>query len=216
MQHVMTRTSRTIVVRGLLCAVLGLAALTGVSCTSWAEVERAYHQDRDLPYVSDRGEDTWQTPGETVARGAGDCEDKAIYLHHLLRERGIDSTVVFGIQDVRRPTVGHAWVECEVDGRVQVLDPTGRLLIAREDLAVWEYYPVRASARIRAKTAEYVARAGAGPINSDYAPSPPVQENDARARNDRKLIEILSAMGAGSRDVDRLFDKRPPDRTEPE
>lgn len=36
-----------------------------------------------------RGEDQWQTPEETLARGAGDCEDLAIGKYVTLRECGV-------------------------------------------------------------------------------------------------------------------------------
>ena len=193
----MTRKSGTIGVNGLLGAALGLVALTCASCT-WPKVEAAYHEARDLTYVHDEDEDYWQTPVETIARGKGDCEDKAIFLHFLLRERGIDSKVVFGIQNVFRPKVGHAWVECEVDGILQVLDPTGKLLIARADLSTWEYYPVRDSPRIRAKMAEYMARDGGGVVNSDYLLPPEPGGRGAEGKDDVMLRWMLSAAGGAA------------------
>ena len=205
----MTNRFRTIGVDGLLCAALGLVALAGASCTNWAKVESAYHQARDLPYIHDEGDDYWQSPAETTARGAGDCEDKAIYLHHLLRERGIDSKVVFGIQNVLRPKVGHAWVECQVDGSMQVLDPTGRLLIARAKLSTWEYYPVRASSRIRAMMRQYLSRPGVGGVNSDYGPSSAYGGETADADDDFMLIWMLSVTGGADRQADGLSRKQP-------
>ncbi len=154
-------------VRTLVGVALGVLALGGVSCT-WGQVGSAYCQARDVPYARDDGGDAWQTPAETVARGAGDCEDKALYLHHLLRVKGIDSQVVFGVQNVVASTNGHAWVECEVDGQTYVLDPTGRLRIARQELKSWEYHVVRDSPTVRAKLAAYLTRTGDRGINRDY------------------------------------------------
>ena len=153
--------------RTLAGMALGLLALSGVSCT-WGRIGSAYCQARDVPYVRDANGDAWQTPEETVARGAGDCEDKALYLHHLLREQGIDSQVVFGIQNLHRLKNGHAWVECQADGQTYVLDPTGRLRIARRELESWEYHVVGDSPGVRAKLAAYLKRSGERGVNRHY------------------------------------------------
>ena len=154
-------------VRALVGMATGLLALGAASCT-WGRVGGAYCQARDVPYVHDEGGDAWQAPAETAARGAGDCEDKALYLHHLLRQQGIDSQVVFGVQNVLLLKNGHAWVECDVDGQTYVLDPTGRLRIARRELKSWEYHAVRDSPTVRAKLAAYLKRTGQRGINRHY------------------------------------------------
>jgi transglutaminase-like putative cysteine protease len=55
-------------------------------------------------------EDTYQTPGETRRRGAGDCEDFALLIAQMLKVRGIESRLVTGHTD----GLGHMVVE--VDG----------------------------------------------------------------------------------------------------
>jgi hypothetical protein len=77
-------------------------------------------------YASKRKEhpgDYWQLPEETESRGAGDCEDKAIWLYTRL--------IAMGFEDVRlvvgkyRPNQAdlHAWVMYRSKGKVYILDP---------------------------------------------------------------------------------------------
>lgn len=171
---------RTSGVRALLCVALAGLALSGVSC-AWARMGSAYVEVRDMPYVRDANGDTWQTPAETARRGAGDCEDKALYLQHLLRRSGIDAQVVFGIQNTVTSKTGHAWVECEVDGEVYMLDPSGKLRIARRELESWEYYPVHDSPQVRAKLKRYIERTGQRGINRTYEAAIAAEKSSAPA-----------------------------------
>jgi len=147
---------------------MGGLALSGAACGKWDHVGSAYVEVRDIPYVRDANGDRWQTPAETARRGAGDCEDKAIYLHHLLRARGVDAQVVFGIQNAVTSKTGHAWVECELDGQVYMLDPSGKLRIARSELESWEYVPINDSPQVHAKLKRYLERSGQRNINRAY------------------------------------------------
>lgn len=60
-----------------------------------------------------RGQDVWQSPFDTLVRGAGDCEDFVILKLHVLRDAGVQAEmgiIVFnnhGMLGVRRS--GHAW-----------------------------------------------------------------------------------------------------------
>jgi hypothetical protein len=68
--------------------------------------------------------DYWQLPAETEDRGAGDCEDKAIWLYARLIEMGLKNVrLVVGKYRIDQPAY-HAWVVCNVSGRVYILDPT--------------------------------------------------------------------------------------------
>jgi len=51
--------------------------------------------------------DEWQTPDETIERGAGDCEDSAILLSAMCREIGISTSLFI----IRMPDVYHMVVE---------------------------------------------------------------------------------------------------------
>jgi len=167
-------------VRALLGVALACFALSGASCT-WARMSSAYVQVRDMSYVRDANGDSWQTPAETARRGAGDCEDKALYLQHLLRQSGIDAQVIFGIQNTVTSKTGHAWVECEVDGKVYMLDPSGKLRIARRELESWEYYPVHDSPQVLAKVKRYIERTGQRGFNRIYEAAIAAQESSAPA-----------------------------------
>ena len=111
-----------------------------------------------IKYADDEGEDYWQSPRETIARGTGDCEDQAIYLHHLLAEKGIRSEVTFGAEDLTHLKSGHAWV----------LDPTRRMMTLRSNLKKHQYYTARNLTRIRHKLQIYMTRTGASGLNSHY------------------------------------------------
>lgn len=84
------------------------------------------------------GDDTWQSPCETVSKNTGDCEDKAIYLQYLLKMKGIDSQVCFGKVEAE-DEVYHAWIECINIHEVYVLDPTNMVFINRYYLKTVTY-----------------------------------------------------------------------------
>lgn len=71
-----------------------------------------------------RGADNWQLPFETEKRGAGDCDDKAIWLYSKLIKEGIDDVrLVLGNYKSGEFSV-HMWVNWYHDGQVFILDPT--------------------------------------------------------------------------------------------
>jgi hypothetical protein len=68
--------------------------------------------------------DWWQLPEETERRGAGDCEDKAIWLYAKLLEEGFeDVRLVVGKYRTDQPGC-HAWVVYYHSEKVYILDPT--------------------------------------------------------------------------------------------
>jgi transglutaminase-like putative cysteine protease len=121
-----------------------------------------------VEYAPDDPGDHWQTPEETVRRGRGDCEDLAFYLHHLLRRQGMDSMVVFGIQDVTAAETGHAWVECRMYGETYVLDPTCRLLASRRALPYYRYYALLRQPELTEKLRDYLRRTGQSNVNPTF------------------------------------------------
>ena len=127
-----------------------------------------------IEYADDGDGDYWQSPQETIARRTGDCEDQAIYLHHLLAEHGLRSEVTFGIEDLRHLKSGHAWVEYPIEGDAWVLDPTRRMMRLRSNLPRHQYYKVTDLRRVRRKLRAYMTRTGASGLNSHY-------ENNIRA-----------------------------------
>jgi len=66
---------------------------------------------RQIDYRSDDGE-FWFFPTESLARGAGDCDDSANLLTSLLRSAGFNAYTVVGSYH----GFGHAWTE--LDGKI--------------------------------------------------------------------------------------------------
>ncbi len=74
--------------------------------------------------VDRRGADNWQLPFETEKLGAGDCDDKAVWLYSKLIKEGIDDVrLVLGNYKSGEFSV-HMWVNWYHDGQVFILDPT--------------------------------------------------------------------------------------------
>jgi len=69
-------------------------------------------------------DDCWQLPEETESRGAGDCEDKAIWLYARLLQTGFeDVRLVVGKYQIEQ-AVYHAWVVYYLTDKIYILDPT--------------------------------------------------------------------------------------------
>lgn len=160
---------RTIVIscRILTALALCLGAFVNCACVS-AQLESAMLQAATIRYVDDEDGDYWQSPAETIARGSGDCEDQAIYLHHLLAVEGLDSQVVFGIENLKRVESGHVWVEYPADCDVYVLDPTRRMIRLRSKLPRYQYYPALDQKLIQRKVEAYLKRSGQSGLNEHY------------------------------------------------
>lgn len=161
---------RTNLSRSILGCLLAALATACGSC-GLATADSHMATVAEARYVADADGDSWQTPEETARRRAGDCEDLALYLHHLLRRDGLGARVVFGIRDLAKPTGGHAWVECVLDGDLYVLDPTCRLMCRRNSLPAHRYYALAGrflAASLREKLRDYLARTGARGVNADY------------------------------------------------
>ena len=175
-------------------SVLVLAG--GVSCVG-ATVDSRMNTVRKIRYAPDEGGDYWQTPEETIRLGQGDCEDQAFYLHRLLAGEGIASRVVFGLRVVTDGETGHAWVECEMHGRTYVLDPTCRMMTAREKLPPWKYFPILYQPELTRKFADYLARSGDRGVNPDYEAALAAQ----RARAATKAETQDSEPGDGRKEL---------------
>jgi hypothetical protein len=92
-----------------------------------------------------QGKDHWQTPQETEARRAGDCEDKALWLFAQLKKNGFHKArLVVGRQ--RASSGGlHVWVvlESDSDALFYVLDPTNQKRIWKStDFSDGSYRPL--------------------------------------------------------------------------
>jgi len=153
--------------RFLAALALGLGAFVNCACVS-GQLDSAMQQAARIRYVDDEGEDYWQSPAETIARGAGDCEDQAFYLHHLLCLKGLKSEVVFGIENLKHIESGHVWVECPSDGGVYILDPTRRMMRLRSKLPRYQYYPALDQKLIQHKLEAYIKRSGQSGLNAHY------------------------------------------------
>jgi len=166
MSVVPDRSWRRLIGTLVLCA----PALGICSCLS-GDLHSALHQAAEIEYADDENGDYWQSPEETAARGTGDCEDQAIYLHDLLAKKGLRSEVTFGIEDLTNVKSGHAWVEHPVRGDAWVLDPTRRLMRLRSNLPRHKYYAALDQKRIRHKLMVYMTRTGAKGLNAHYEDS---------------------------------------------
>ena len=153
--------------RFLAALALCLGAFVNFACVS-AQLESAMRQAAKIRYVDDEGGDYWQSPTETIARGSGDCEDQAFYLHYLLGLEGIGAEVVFGIENLKHAESGHVWVEHPADGGVYVLDPTRRMMRLRSKLSVYQYCPVLGQKLIQRKVEAYMKRTGQSGLNTHY------------------------------------------------
>jgi len=147
-----------------LAVILCILAVSGCAHRSAWEIARDIEYVRDTP-----GCDHWQSPQETLARGAGDCEDGAILLWWLLREAGHDDVrVVFGKLYILLPWSAHAWVEMGEGMNAIVMDPTMQVMIPRYMLDVPAYYELRHVAVWRARAWWFTARTGIKGYNRHY------------------------------------------------
>ncbi|WP_296677967.1 transglutaminase-like cysteine peptidase [Novosphingobium sp.] len=115
--------------------VPGMAELTAVN--SWANGRIRYVEDRVLYGKADY----WATAGETIRRGAGDCEDIAIAKMQLLAALGVARGAMY--LTIARDTVraaDHAVLVVKLDGKAWLLDnATDRVLDAS---ASYDYRPI--------------------------------------------------------------------------
>ena len=107
--------------------------------------DELFSQARSMRYEADaKGQDYWQTPEETQARWAGDCEDKALWLFAHLKKNGHSNVrlVVGRYRSMDRNY--HVWVTM-ADGQnnVWVLDPTAQKKIWKDsDFGKGYYKPL--------------------------------------------------------------------------
>lgn len=90
--------------------------------------DELFFQARTIRYAADpAGQDYWQTPQETEARWAGDCEDKAVWLFAQLKKSGhFNVRLVIGRYRAIDKNF-HVWVTMADDqNNVWVLDPTAQ------------------------------------------------------------------------------------------
>ncbi len=120
------------------------------------------HRTSQIDYAPEPpGQDVWKSPAETLADGAGDCEDQVFYLITLLRAEGLDGRAVFGhLNATRDAPYCHVWVETEIDGQAWVLDPTKGFMEPRSRLPWFLYYRRDDLKTIATKLAEYQRRTG--------------------------------------------------------
>lgn len=121
------------------CAALG-RVVEDVSASALPRkldlVNRAVnHLVRYLPDGGDGSGDNWASPDETLARGAGDCEDYAILKMAALTEAGVpmkDMSVVV-VRDTRRGLY-HAVLSVATAGVYLVLDNLNGKVMSDRDL----------------------------------------------------------------------------------
>ena len=92
---------------------------------SYKKVEKFLEMASKFKYKNDsRGADNWQLPLETEKCGAGDCDDKAIWLYSKLIKEGTDDVRLVLGNYKRGELSVHMWVNWYHDGQVFILDPT--------------------------------------------------------------------------------------------
>ena len=108
-------------------------------------LDTIFGQAKAFRYKSDaHGNDHWQTPEETEARWAGDCEDKAVWLFAQLKKNGYEGArLVVGRKDPSS-NVLHAWVTLDDgSGNFFLLDPTAFKRVWRStDFSDGSYKPL--------------------------------------------------------------------------
>lgn len=124
---------RTQLARADASASLPEAELLG-RVNAWVNRQIAYRGD-DLNY---RQRDHWATAEQTLARGAGDCEDYAILKMHMLRAAGVDPArmKLVLLRDLAA-NADHAFLLVETGaGRVVLDNTTDRVYSGAEAVAV--------------------------------------------------------------------------------
>ncbi len=88
------------------------------------------------------GQDTWQTPAETLRLGHGDCEDFAILKYALLSQAGVPVRLVVG--EIKKLGMGelngnrpHAWCAAYFDNEWRALDQIFDHVIPASDYINW-------------------------------------------------------------------------------
>lgn len=124
-----------------------------------------------IQYVPDPpGEDSWQTPEQTVRRGRGDCEDVMLLFQDRMRRKGYAVDLVFGLQHAGAKH-GHVWCEMDWQGRRLIIEPRTNALYHRDKLPALFYIPVHDLPIVAEKVTAYHARTGRW-VSSDYTPRP--------------------------------------------
>lgn len=113
-----------------------------VSGTSLPSSDGLFLQAHSIRYVADPvQQDHWQTPEETQARWAGDCEDKAVWLFAQLKKSGYSNVrlVVGRYRSLDKNY--HVWVTMADDsGHILILDPTAQRRVWKNTDFGQEYY----------------------------------------------------------------------------
>ncbi len=148
--------------RNLLAILFTVGGLLTSCDDEYLEILRCLDKAYKIEYVSDGEypEDYWQTFEETEKRKKGDCEDKAFYLHHLLKEKGIESEVVFGFLDDRERKFMHMWIECQKDGVTYILEPGSNSIFRKGSQDEHMYVPIYNNEYIKSALEEFQKRSG--------------------------------------------------------
>ena len=82
--------------------------------------------------------DFWNYPGETIAQGIGDCDDKSILLVSLLRRRMPPTDVYCTIGKLG--DLGHMWVSIRAKGGFAVIETTVDTPMQMEGQPYYPYF----------------------------------------------------------------------------
>lgn len=111
----------------------------------WRQLVAVNYEMNKRRYVSDQAnwgvEDYWETPGEFIRRGSGDCEDFSIAKYFALRRLGwsADALRIAAVIDVNG-NIGHAILVATYNGITYLLD--NQIRSVTETASVRTYVPV--------------------------------------------------------------------------
>lgn len=111
-----------------------------------SDINSNFRIAKSFRYIPDASNDYWQSPDETDARKAGDCEDKAIWLFARLINSGRQQVRLVVGQMRQVDSSLHVWVTCEdSNGTVYLLDPSAQKKVWKaSDFAADWYRPLYA------------------------------------------------------------------------
>jgi len=112
----------------------------------WIQLNTYYQYDPYIPlYEYGKYPNIWKLPNETIAEKGGDCEDLALLVYSVLKDKGIQAWLIFWENGT---SGGHVSVLAKANGKWYIVDPAGEWINANtltlkmnvKDLNGGEYY----------------------------------------------------------------------------
>jgi len=94
----------------------------------WIQMNTYYQYDPYIPlYEYGRYPNIWKLPNETIAEEGGDCEDLALLVYSVLKDKGVQTWLIFWENGT---SGGHVSVLAKVDDKWYIVDPAGEWINA--------------------------------------------------------------------------------------